>query len=208
MSHLLRLPDLQHRHTSNDRVGIFLGGWVHGIIGTDHQSQVRLWSDTQQSNIRKHLDSFSSCFSGFICCSLCLHDVIILLLSQLTAHYVTHVSSPLNNGNTDHLSTSTACQSNKSHPVFEDWRDGAQVMAHLVGDCAWRSRRGGSNIVVEVYKNRFWRKIWLAGSPKWCELMETYATDSGFTKTFQGKWTAVWFSNMWFTCYWQKEKYV
>lgn len=25
MSHLLRLPDLQHRHTSDDRVGIFLG---------------------------------------------------------------------------------------------------------------------------------------------------------------------------------------
>lgn len=112
MSHLLRLPDLQHRHTSNDRVGIFLGGWVHGIIGTDHQSQVRLWSDTQQSNIRKHLDSFTSCFSGFICCSLCLRDVIILLISQLTAHSVTHVSSPLNNGNTDRLSTSTACQSN------------------------------------------------------------------------------------------------
>lgn len=48
MSHLLRLPDLQDRHTSNDRVGIFLGGRVYRVIGTNHQGQVRFWLDTWQ----------------------------------------------------------------------------------------------------------------------------------------------------------------
>lgn len=42
MSHLLGLPDLQHRHAGNDGVGILLGGRVHGIVGADHQSQVCL----------------------------------------------------------------------------------------------------------------------------------------------------------------------
>lgn len=40
MSHLLRLPDLQHGHSRNDRVGIFLGGRVHCVVGPNHQDQV------------------------------------------------------------------------------------------------------------------------------------------------------------------------
>lgn len=52
MSHLLGLPDLQHRHAGNDGVGILLGGRVHRVIGADHQSQVRLWLDAQQIQIK------------------------------------------------------------------------------------------------------------------------------------------------------------
>lgn len=54
MSHLLRLPDLQHWHTSNNGVGIFLSSGVHCIIGTNHQNQVGLWLDTKRYSIIKH----------------------------------------------------------------------------------------------------------------------------------------------------------
>lgn len=42
MSHLLRLPDLQHRHAGDDGVGVLLGGGVHRVVGTDHKNQIRL----------------------------------------------------------------------------------------------------------------------------------------------------------------------
>lgn len=46
--HLLGLPHLQHGHASDDGVGVFLRGRVHGVIGTDHQGQVGLWSAVGQ----------------------------------------------------------------------------------------------------------------------------------------------------------------
>lgn len=51
-SYLLRLPDLQDRHTSNDGVGILLGGRVDGIVGANHQSQVSLCKVARQGKVK------------------------------------------------------------------------------------------------------------------------------------------------------------
>lgn len=144
MSHLLGLPDLQHRHASNDRVGIFLGSRVHRIIGADHQGQVRLWMDTQKITLGKNINSFKPFF--FLFFFLWIHSlqpsspwryIPSIFSSQLI---LSHMCQALKTTVTPIIGAlQQHAKSNPSHPVF--WRHGAHVTAHLVGDWAWHRWR-------------------------------------------------------------------
>ena len=52
--HLFGLPHFQHRHASDDGVGVLLSGGVDGVVGTDDQHQVRVWKQGHGTLERSH----------------------------------------------------------------------------------------------------------------------------------------------------------